>query len=65
MTTGEAARMLGLSTDMVRLLERDGHLPAQRTTNGFRLFRCGDVEALKTERAREIRGARRNRREHR
>jgi excisionase family DNA binding protein len=52
MTTGDAARMLGLSTDMVRLLERDGRLPAQRTINGFRLFRRGDVEKLVAERAR-------------
>jgi excisionase family DNA binding protein len=51
MTTGEAARVLGLSPDMVRLLERDGRLPAQRTTNGLRLFRRGDVEKLAATRA--------------
>ena len=46
MTTGEAARLLGLSPDMVRILERDGRLPARRTTNGVRLFRRGDVDLL-------------------
>jgi len=56
MTTGEAARVLGLSPDMVRLLERDGRLPAQRTTNGLRLFRRGDVEKLADTRARTARG---------
>jgi excisionase family DNA binding protein len=58
MTMGEAARVLGLSPDMVRLLERDGRLPAQRTTNGFRLFRRGDVEKLAAERARDARNDR-------
>jgi len=52
MTSGEAARELGLSADMVRWLEREGRLPAQRTTNGFRLFRRGDVERLAAKRAR-------------
>jgi excisionase family DNA binding protein len=52
MTSGEAARVLGLSADMVRWLEREGRLPAQRTTNGFRLFRRCDVERLSAERAR-------------
>jgi excisionase family DNA binding protein len=52
MTTGEAARVLGLSTDMVRLLERDGLVRAQRTTNGLRLFRRRDVEKLAAKRAR-------------
>lgn len=52
MTTGEAARVLGLSADMVRWLERDGRLPAQRTTNGIRLFRRGDVERLAADRTR-------------
>jgi excisionase family DNA binding protein len=52
MTTGEAARLLDLSPDGVRWIEREGRLPAQRTTNGQRLFRRGDVEALAAERAR-------------
>ena len=52
MTTGEAGRLLGLSADMVRWLENEGRLPAQRTTNGVRLFRRSDVETLAAERAR-------------
>lgn len=52
MTTGEAARLLALSPDGVRWLERGGRLPARRTTNGVRLFRRGDVEDLAAERAR-------------
>jgi excisionase family DNA binding protein len=52
MTTGEAGRLLGLSADMVRWLENEGRLPAQRTTNGVRLFRRSDVEKLAAERAR-------------
>lgn len=52
MTTEEAGRLLGLSPDMVRWLEREGRLPAQRTTNGLRLFRRAAVEELAAERAR-------------
>ncbi len=52
MTTGEAARVLGLSADMVRWLEREDRLPAQRTTTGLRLFRRGDVEELAAKRTR-------------
>jgi excisionase family DNA binding protein len=52
MTSGEAGRLLGLSADMVRWLEREGRLPAQRTTSGVRLFRRADVARLAAERAR-------------
>jgi len=58
MTTGEAARVLDLSADMVRYLERTGRLPAQRTTNGVRLFRRGDVEQLAARRAQQADKAR-------
>lgn len=51
MTTEEAERLLGLSPDMVRVLEREGRLSARRTTNGVRLFRLGGVERLAHERA--------------
>lgn len=57
MTSGEAARLLGLSSDMVRRLEDHGRLPAQRTTNGVRLLRRGDVEGLAAERTREEQNA--------
>jgi len=48
--TGEVARLLGLSCEMVRFLERTGQLSATRTTRGVRLFDRGDVERLARER---------------
>ncbi len=52
LTTADAARILGLSADMVRLLAREGRLPAvAETVRGLRLFRQEDVEALAAERA--------------
>jgi excisionase family DNA binding protein len=52
LTTADAARILGLSADMVRLLARDGRLrPAAETVRGLRLFRREDVDALADERA--------------
>jgi excisionase family DNA binding protein len=50
MTVADAAEILGLSVDMVRLLERNGRLPALRTTRGIRLFRRADVDRLAEER---------------
>lgn len=48
----DAAKVLGLSADMVRLLAREGRLPAAaQTVRGLRLFRRGDVEELAAERA--------------
>lgn len=52
MTAVDAGRILGLSSDMVRLLAREGKLRAAvATTRGVRLFRRQDVEALAAERA--------------
>jgi len=42
--------VLGLSTERVRQLERDGRLPAERTAGGVRIFREEDVERLRRER---------------
>ena len=50
LTAIDAARILGLSTDMVRLLTKNGRLPSTRTANGYYLFRRGDVERLRAER---------------
>jgi excisionase family DNA binding protein len=50
MTVADAGRILGVSTDMVRLLERDGRLPCMRTVRGVRLFRRADVVQLAEER---------------
>jgi hypothetical protein len=54
LTTADAARILGLSPDMVRLLARDRRLPvAAETVRGVRLFRRDAVDALAAERAGE------------
>lgn len=48
----DAAKILGLSADMVRLLAREGRLStAAHTVRGQRLFRRADVEELAAERA--------------
>ncbi len=52
LTAIDAARILGLSTDMVRVLTRKGRLPSIRAANGYHLFRRRDVERLAGERAR-------------
>jgi len=52
MSAVDAAKVLGLSADMVRLLARDGRLPtAAQTIRGVRLFRRSEVEMLAAERA--------------
>jgi DNA-binding transcriptional MerR regulator len=53
--TNDAARVLGLSPQTVRVLERNGQLRALRTVNGVRLFDRRDVENL--ARARDERRA--------
>ena len=50
LTVGDAAAMLGLSPDMVRVLHRPGRLRALRTPRGVRLFQRSDVESLVRER---------------
>ena len=50
LTVGDAALILSLSVDMVRILHRQGHLPAFRTPRGYRLFRRSDVEKLAAKR---------------
>jgi excisionase family DNA binding protein len=51
MTPSDAARVLGLSPDSVRVLSDSGRLPAMRTVSGRRLFKRGDVDRLAAERA--------------
>jgi hypothetical protein len=53
LTSSDAARILGLSRDMLRILRMNQRLPSLRAANGYYLFKRGDVEALATERARE------------
>jgi DNA-binding transcriptional MerR regulator len=47
--TGETARLLGRSVEMVRIYEKTGRLPAVRTGSGIRLFNVDDVEKLRDE----------------
>jgi excisionase family DNA binding protein len=58
LTTGEAARLLGVSVDTVRSLHRQGRLPAIRTAGGQRRLRGG----RRKERRRCWRGASRRQR---
>jgi excisionase family DNA binding protein len=53
LTPSDAARVLGLSPDSVRVLSDTGRLPAMRTISGRRLFRRGDVDRLAAERAQQ------------
>jgi excisionase family DNA binding protein len=48
--TNDVARILGVSPETVRLLERLGRLPALKTERGVRLFDRRDVERLARER---------------
>jgi hypothetical protein len=52
LSTADVASVLSLSSDMVRVLAREGRLrPAAQSVRGVRLFRRSDVEALRSERA--------------
>ena len=50
MSSGDAAKMLGVSIPMVGNLEKQGKLFSVRTVGGFRLFWAKDVQALAKER---------------
>ena len=49
--TNDAARLLNVSPQTIRLWERTGRLPAVKTTRGVRLFDRRDVERLARERS--------------
>jgi excisionase family DNA binding protein len=51
LTTSDAARLLGVSADMVRCYERTGRLAALRTAGGVRLFTRQEVNRLVQARA--------------
>jgi len=51
LTTGDAARMLGVTVHGVRWLSRTGRLTHLRTQSGQRLYRKGDVLRLVEKRA--------------
>ena len=52
LTTGAVSRRLEVSESTVRKYERDGLLPAIRSSAKARLFRLEDVERLRQLRAR-------------
>jgi excisionase family DNA binding protein len=54
LTPSDAARVLGLSADSVRVLSDSGRLPAMRTVSGRRLFRRVDVDRLALQRAQHL-----------
>ena len=49
-TVSEAARLLRVSEATVRNYDRRGILPAQRLSNGARIFTRREVEALRASR---------------
>ena len=49
--TTEAARILEVSPETVRLWERNGRLPALKTSRGVRLFKRSDIERLRDARS--------------
>ncbi len=51
LTSGEAARLLGLSAESVRAYERQGKLTARKTERGLRLFKESDIRDLAAARA--------------
>lgn len=50
LTPTDVAQSLAISVYTVRAMANDGRLKCLKTANGRRLFRRGDVEALKAER---------------
>jgi excisionase family DNA binding protein len=50
MTTTEVALRLQCSAENVRVLERSGKLPAEKTATGRRIFQSEDVDRLAKER---------------
>ena len=50
LTTTDAARALGISSETVRLWENTGRLPAIRTVSGQRLFSRAVVDRIAHER---------------
>jgi len=50
LSVSEAARLLGMSGDWVRLQEKTGKLRAIKSAGGIRLFVLEDVQKLAAER---------------
>jgi len=49
--TGDVARILDVTPKTVHQLETNGHLTAERTASGVRLFDRADVDRLAKDRA--------------
>ena len=58
MTASDAARILGVSVDMVRIWAKSGELSCTSTIGGMRLFRRADVTAFARRRERQRSGTR-------
>jgi excisionase family DNA binding protein len=50
LTVSDVAKILGVTPDAIRGLDRRGWLRANRTLGGVRLFRSSDVERLRQRR---------------
>lgn len=44
LTTGEAARLAGVSAETIRMWARSGRLPVQRTARGLCLYQRDDLD---------------------
>lgn len=47
MTSGEAARQLGISTGWIRRLELEGEIPPARRLSRFRIYTTEEIEELR------------------
>jgi excisionase family DNA binding protein len=50
LSTGDAARLLGISAEYLRNLADSGRLPAERTVSGQRIFRSADIQEFQSKR---------------
>jgi DNA-binding transcriptional MerR regulator len=57
MLSADVAKLLDVTPATVRLMERRGTLPAERTTSGVRLFDRADVERLAKDRLKRMGGS--------
>ena len=51
LVTSEVGRILGISSEMVRYLERVGKIRAHKTPGGMRIFEREEVDRVASERA--------------
>jgi excisionase family DNA binding protein len=46
LTTGEAARLAGVSAETIRMWARSGRLPVQRTARGLCVYQRDDIDRI-------------------